>query len=557
MKKFLYTALIAASLFSATGCEDYLDVNTNPNGPDQVVDPHLYLGPMLSELALAIQYDGRYLGKYTENWLGTTAEVTWDRHGYASASDAAGQIWRSTYYSMGLNLRDMIAKAEEQKKWDFVAVGYTLQAFNWQITTDLHGEIVYSEAFDPSKSAFNYDSQEFVYNEVKRIAELALTYYEKARTEPNPNSRLAENDLIYAGDVVKWEKFTYGLLAINAHHLTNKSNYNPDQVIEYVNKSFTSNDDDASVRFQGSVSGDANFWGPMRGNLISPNVRQSKFIVGLLDGTNPVLQDLALVGKDPDTTFVGQHLKDPRLPVMLAPAADGQYRGVAYSGTAEYTVATQRPYNLYGSSSDVSATVATAPGKYLFQNAARFPLMTYSQLQFIKAEAAYKKGTKDVALTAYTAGVNAHLDFVRAYTATADRTTFDARRALYIASEEIIPKTVAELTLSHIMLQKYIAQWAWGFIETWSDLRRYHYTGGENGGSYNEVDVDANDNVFRDFTLPPALGTPFYPVNQDKPAYRVRPRYNSEYIWNVEALKLIGGMDQAYHTYETWFSKPE
>ncbi|MHC2992370.1 hypothetical protein OB13_12515 [Pontibacter sp. HJ8] len=562
MRKIVYTALMAASLFTFSGCESYLDVNTNPNGPDQVVQPHLYLSPILAEMALGIQYDGRYLGKYIANWHSTGTDITWDRHGFASASDAAGQIWRSTYYTAGLNLKDLILKAEEEKKWDFVAVGYALQAYNWQLTTDYHGDIILSQAFDPTLSAFDYDSQEEVYAEVRRLAELSLTYFEKAKAEPHPNSQLASGDLMYAGDAAKWEKFVYGLLAIHYNNLSNKSSYDPAKVIEYVDKAFASGADDASIRFQGSVSADANFWGPMRGNLTDPNVRQSKFIVGLLDGTNPVLRDVqpnpetgVLVPTITDPVFAGQHLKDPRLPVMLAPAADGQYRGVSYAGVAEYTAADQRPYNLYGTNTDASN--ASAPGKYLFQNAARFPIMTYAQLQFVKAEAAYKKGDRVLALEAYTKAVNAHMDFVRNYASVADRTVFDQRRAAYMANPKMMPATADQLTLSHIMLQKYVAQWAWGFVNTWSDLRRYHYTGNESGGSYDEIDTDANDNVFRGYLLPTQAGLQFFASNGGKPAYRMRPRYNSEYVWNVEALRAIGGMDQNYHTKETWFSKPE
>ncbi|GAB3203404.1 hypothetical protein ABID22_000844 [Pontibacter aydingkolensis] len=564
MKKIIYTALMAASLFTFSGCESYLDVNTNPNGPDQMVMPHLYMSPILTEMALGIQFDGRYLGKYTANWHGQAADITWDRHGYAPGSDAAGQIWRSTYYTSGLNLVNMIKKAEEEKKWDFVAIGYALQAFNWQLTTDYHGEIIMSQAFDPTKSAFDYDSQEAVYAEVKRLAELALTYFEKHKAEPHPNSKLAEGDLMFGGNVAKWEKFTYGVLAINAHHLSNKPNYNPAKVIEYVDKSLASNADDATIRFNGAVSGDANFWGPMRGNLISPNVRQSKFIVGLLDGTNPVLRDATVdpvtevaVPNIKDPVFTAQHLKDPRLPVMLSPAADGEYRGVGYGGVAEYTVTAQRPYNLYGTTSDAGAANATAQGKYLFQNAARFPIMTYAQMQFIKAEAAYKSGAKGVALEAYKKGVNAHMDFVRAYASATERTVFDQRRAAYMANTKLIPAAEANLTLSHIMLQKYVAQWAWGFVETWTDLRRYHYTGNESGGSYDEIDNDASDNVFRGFILPTDAGLQFYSTNGGKPAYRVRPRYNSEYVWNIEALRTIGGLETNYHTKEMWFSSPQ
>jgi len=539
-------SLIAASLFFSTGCEEYLDVNTNPNAPDQVVAPHLYLPAMQSELALGIQFDSRYLGKYVQNWVSRDVDITWDLHGYAAGSDAAGQLWRAAYYSFGANLTDMITKAEEEKKYDFVGVGYIMRALGWQIITDYHGEAVVSEAFNFQES-YKYDTQEFIYGEVKRLTELGISYLERTDGVGPEVSLLSRGDLIYDGDRAKWIKFAYGLLAINAHHLSNKSSYNPAQVIEYVNKSLASNADDASVRFQGSVSDDTNFFGPRRGNLNT--FRQSYFIVGLLDGTNPTFRDPDLT----DPVFTGEHLKDPRLPVMLSPSPDGEYRGVfpSVGMNNQYSVASERPKNLWNTETDVVA--ATAPGKYLFGNDTRFPIMTYAQLQFIKAEAAYLNNDKTLALDAYTKGVNAHLDFVKTFTTDA---TFNQRREAYMASPALIPATPADLTLSKIMLQKYIAQWGWGFIETWSDLRRYHYTENEQhqgGNALGVADENAADNVFRGFMLPTTL----YSVNQGMPAYRVRPRFNSEYMWNRAALDPIGGLKDEYHTMEMWFSKKE
>jgi len=93
------------------------------------------------------------------------------------------------------------------------------------------------------------------------------------------------------------------------------------------------------------------------------------------------------------------------------------------------------------------------------------------------------------------------------------------------------------------MGQKYIALWGWGWVETWVDLRRYHYT---------DIDPLTTQQVYKGFTLPAS----FFANNLNKPAYRFRPRFNSEYVWNLEALKTLGGDLPDYHTYECWFSKP-
>ena len=93
------------------------------------------------------------------------------------------------------------------------------------------------------------------------------------------------------------------------------------------------------------------------------------------------------------------------------------------------------------------------------------------------------------------------------------------------------------------MLQKYIALWGWGFVETWVDMRRYHYT---------DTDPNTNAPVYKNWTIPASV-----PVSQNgKLAYRIRPRYNSEYVWNLDELKRIGATDPNYHTVPMWFSLP-
>jgi hypothetical protein len=94
------------------------------------------------------------------------------------------------------------------------------------------------------------------------------------------------------------------------------------------------------------------------------------------------------------------------------------------------------------------------------------------------------------------------------------------------------------------MSQKYIALWGWGWVETWVDLRRYHYN----------VDLDPKTGlpVYSSFMFPATFAVD----NNGKPVQRVRPRYNSEYVWNILALEKVGALNPDYHTYEMWFSQP-
>ena len=172
--------------------------------------------------------------------------------------------------------------------------------------------------------------------------------------------------------------------------------------------------------------------------------------------------------------------------------------------------------------------------------------MTYSQLQFIKAEAAYKMGDRGTALAAYTAGVSSHVDFVNARNldnGQAPTQITPAEKAAFLANTAIIPASPAGLSLTRIMSQKYLAQWGWGHNEIWMDMRRYNYT---------DVDPASGVQVFPGFTLP----TNLYPDNGGKIAQRIRPRFNSEYVWNRPGLEAIGGLALDYHTKPLWITQP-
>ena len=526
-------AVLAAGLFTTVaGCQEWLDVNTNPNAPETVA-ANLYLPPMLHWMAAGQMWDGRFIGHYTQQWISTSTAFsparTWGHMGYDPGSDNSGQQWRDVYWSFGQNLIDMMEISRAEQRWDILGVGYILKAWGWQQLADLHGEIIVKEAIDQTRFTFNYDSQEYAYAEVRRLLDSAIVLLQRTDGAVDP-AYLARGDKIYNGDRTKWLKFAYGLLAINLSHYSLKPQYDPAAVIAAVNNSFTSNADDALMFFPASTGGndDRNFLGQTRG--LFTLYRQTRFVVELMDGTQ----------------FGGA--VDPRLSRMLSPSPDSQYRGVestsGFPGSTFSTLAvTQRPNNPYGYPGTLRLDL---PGKYLFDDKVKHPIMTYAQLQFIKAEAAYHANQRAVALTAYTNAISAHIDFVNARMAEGGQTwgpITAAEKAAFLSNPEIVP-TAANLTLTHILSQKYIAQWAWSHNELWTDMRRYHYT---------DVDPASGRQVFPGFTFPPA----FYTHNAGKPVYRLRPRFNSEYVWNRESLDVIGGLADDFHTVMPWIFTTE
>jgi hypothetical protein len=519
MKFIKYSSFILFAALFMTSCQDYLDVNTNPNVP-QEAPAHAFLPPIIQNMGRGIQFDTRAIGKYNQWFVHSTSGEAWDGHGYNAGSDFGGEVWRQHYWAVGRNVDLMINDARSRNIPQYIAIGYAVRAWGWQTIADVHGEAILRQAWASDRNTFDYDPQQDIYAEVTRLCDSALSYVDlKAINDP----QFATADQFFAGDMTKWKKFINGVKARNLHRLTNKSSYSADAVIALCDASMASNSDNANVPFLGSVADDSNFFGTLRNNYGA--YRASSYVVSLLDGTNPITQGA----------------RDPRLRVMLPPssATDTVVRG----GTPTLGTAANVP-NLWGATSN-PATLGIK-GRYLFHDAARLPLMTYSEIQFIKAEAALRKGDKVMALAAYKNAVGAHIDFANVFANLGSSNNIvpvtAAQKTALLADTKLVPAVADSITMDRIMAQKYIALWGWGLIETWNDLRRFHYG----------ADLFDGKPVFSGFKSPPALLS----ANKGKLAYRVRPRYNSEYVWNLETLKKIGGDQLDYHTYELWFTKP-
>jgi hypothetical protein len=527
MKTIRVGALVGVLALSS-GCEDFLDVNTNPNAP-QDVSANLYLAPMLHWMVSGPQFDGRFVARYTQQWYAvSTSLTTWDRMGYDPSSDNGAQQWRDVYWSFGQNLIDMMTKAEAEERWDLLGVGTLLKAWGWLALTGLHGEIIVKEAINQNTFSFNYDTQEFAYQEVFRLLDSAIELLQRTDGAVDAGY-MARGDRIYNGDRTRWLKFAYGVKAMALNHFSNKSTYKPADVIAAVNLSFASNADDALLTYPNTNNDDINFWGRTRGNMTAAAsasngpFRQTQFAVNLMNGT----------------AFGG--VTDPRLSRMLSPSPDGQFRGVDVNVVGFGALSTaQQPNNFHGF---VGTGGVGVPGRFLFDDKAKIPAMTYAQLQFIKAEAALRMGDQATALTAYRNGISSHIDFVNSRNTDNNQQPTQitaAEKSAFLASAAIVP---AVLTLSHVMSQKWIAQFGWGHNETWMDMRRYHYT---------DMDPVSGTQVFRGFAPPTTLHTD----NAGKLVQRIRPRFNSEYVWNRPGLDVIGGLATDYHTKPLWITQP-
>jgi len=511
-------------LLGFCSCEKYLDINENPSFP-QLTKAEFLLAPLIFQMANGYSQDQTVMNKFNQTIFGSSADISskiWERHGFRDQSDVGGVMWRMVYVNHGHNLQLMLNDALTEKKYEMAGMAYAIKAWGYQMLTDYHGPVILDEALR-DQLKFTYNDQDEVYAKVREWCDSALYYFDQQSPSDFSGFLSSEKgDNLYRGNIGQWKKFVYGLKATQYNHLVNKSDYvthYADSVIKYVDLSFESPADDAGVKFKGDESSDANVAGPKYGVYTSTYYsRPGRPIVRYLTG------GLRGEGEDGAKTSL-----DPRLSRMLqCRLPDSTYIG------GEPNVTNSTVPSVLGVIVD-----NVYQGKYIFRDQVDFPLMTYPQLQLIKAEAQFLKGDQDGAYLSYLNAIFGHMTFVNRYATvigSGEEAITTAQMDAYIADSGDLPTSAADLTLADIMGQKYIVQWGWGGLEQWCDLRKYNY------------DV----NVFRQFI--PLSGAQ---LEYNAYAYRVRPRYNSEYVWNAEELAKWGGLEAEYVTKPTWFVLPD
>lgn len=610
-----------ALTFGATSCDDYLDVNHNEDAPDYV-DGYLYLAG-IEQAYCEIYYDLRALMPLTQ-MMGTSSYTTFASHYYSKSSDAGGQIWRMVYWSQGMNLENMINQSVEAENWTLAGIGLAMKAYSWDLLTKVNGEAPMKQAYVSGLLSHEYDYQEDIYPQVREWAQQAIEYLTREDSS-NYGNRISQNDYIYSGDKEKWIKFAYAVIARNLASLSCKNDFKEkyyDDFIEAVNKSFQSNDDNATVTVDGGGADAAqsaynNFFGPYRGNL-SYSYFQSDWAVQVFTGTVPEYSaegdkitetDSATAVHYPyvlaenqiicDTKNETGHF-DPRVLVKLATADSLNYatiddvemlRSLYFVGSG-FTSAT----GPIGTAPSVFGRTETATdakdgnGRWLYRNDAPYILTTYAELMFDLAEIEFKYGSKDTAYDAWKKGIAADMEFTASHIQTGSivtvsgkdyhqgdrlsKATFNAIAEEYLNGPFVAGLSLSDFTLSHIMMQKFVALYPWGASEAWVDQRKYLYdiefTGeyptfgnGYDQSQLNQKRDDDPTKVFKGYYLYPAnvqnRRGAYNVDNNGSPCFRIRPRYNSEYMWNLPNLQKllpIAGDAVNYHCSMPWFAYP-
>jgi len=471
-------------LFQACS-EDFFDVNQDPNGPTSTTPEQMM--PNVIQSAMTMMS--------TTSFVTTT--ITQHRTFNENSGITTGNSWlnfawspfafQNNYWQTGSNNELMIQFAEDEGSPHYAGAGKLIKAFAFSVTLDFYGDIYFTEAFKGITQP-KFDEGELVYGELITLCDQGIADLQKTQ-----NFRpLSEGDIMYAGDVSKWIRFGYSIKARLLNHLTKKASYDASEVLGLVDQGFMGKEDDAGFEYPdgGPFENFSNDWSD--DYFFHNNSDWHAHYVDYLKGDN-------LGG-----------VEDPRLPFLINTASDGEYRGVRDGITLDGL----------GDPGLVSPTA----GKYYTSPTSPYPLMTFEEVKFIEAEAALSVSQNQRAFDAFLTGLRANMEKVGV-----SSTEIDA----FFGDANAVPQNANELTLSDIMVQKYLSL---GLNpEVWVDMRRHDYS----QTIYPGLEQPANAN--------PSFGGEWI---------RRMQVFSTEIQFNPEEVERIGGSKADYMITPVWWDVP-
>lgn len=234
MKSSKYLMLALLLVMGSTSCKKFLDVNTDPNNPNNesvLVENRLpwiehfyqYTSGVSNFRSSCIA--GVY---YSNSASGNALSTTWIAH---TGNTTPYQTW---FVEVASNLNDMYNSAQKRGAYSYMAAANVFSALGYMQMLDIYGEMPYTQATSGIASPA-FDDGKTIYNGCMAKLNEAISLFSKTQDASAP--ALSKGDLWNGGDVNKWIKFCYGLKARYMLKLSKKSNlYNADSILYCLSK---------------------------------------------------------------------------------------------------------------------------------------------------------------------------------------------------------------------------------------------------------------------------------------------------------------------------------
>ena len=424
MKRFFHLILLSLALITIilSSCEKgFEEINTDPNRIS-VISPGTLLNPTIYEMASFNMAKADDITFELMQVMLPFPSATGGIHRYEITENTGSSIWSTSYRWLN-NIREIKKTADTANDPNYQAIAMTMNAWVYSNLTDCFGYIPMTEAVSAEDGILQpkYDSQKDIYTRIVADLDSANKLFNTAK------AMVYGTDILYGNNVLNWKKFCNSLRMRLLLRVSNRSELDSWNQLKTMIANpaqypvFTSNNEGAILKLTG-VTPLNSPWG--RPQDFTTFKAAGKFF---LDSLNAM--------SDPRRAKFASQAKN------AAGSANIGYKGIpsGYSGSEnqfDYI-----PSNLVQAL--IVAPMIT-------------PIMSYSEVEFIKSEVYFRDNRQDSAKATYERGVKAAIE---QWGVTFPSNYFTDTDAAYNG------------TLERIMLQKYYALFFTDF-QQWFEYRR-------------------------------------------------------------------------------------
>lgn len=306
MKKYikkLSVACMAIAMMSTTvGCTDsFEDINTDPDNAIEV--PNGSLLAYVQYFTSACFYDRWFALDEPMTFCGYISKQSYiDESRYQYRTGVQDSNWSYIYRTMN-NIMDLQRRATESP--NLLNVAKVMEVHVMQIATDRWRDVPYSDAIKMDEGILNptYDTQEEIYPALLAKLKEAADGFAEGASDP------LSGDLLFKGDVTKWQKYCNSMRLRLAIRISEVASDLAKSTIEEVLGNpekypiMEDNDDNAFFWWQGS---DSNYYEPVADAY---RTRKAEF-----------------VAPDVMVDYMNTN-KDPRIGIYFTPTSSSQIEG--------------------------------------------------------------------------------------------------------------------------------------------------------------------------------------------------------------------------------------
>ena len=419
MKKIFFASLLILGL-SLTSCDDYLDINQDPNSPTQEnMTPNMMLPAV--ELNLAHSYGdflrtvSGYYTQYYSQYFGTSNYLDYSQFNMSPTRSSGMYTQLNTRVLNNIKtIRDL---AEANEEWGTYLAATVLRVFTYQVLVDCYGEVPYTQAQNLDYLTPEYDEGTVIYDAI--LAEL-----DEALATASGNDQVATSLLYPGGTAAEWIQFAN---ALKLRILTRESGVKDvnGQIAALINEN---NFPTSNVEFAGCWKNEAGQANPFFMEDAFPSYGASQ---------QNIVLNIALLGTMND-------YDDARLPAYFSPNGSGAYTG-SVSGTNFSTTSTYK------------AAYWCRPNAHYDDPVV---LISTSDINFYIAEYYAKNGNAGMAQEYYRKAIEASF-------ANAGVSGADAAIAAYPLDMSNYKRAIG--------IQKWVDLSGYNSFEGWCELRRLGY----------------------------------------------------------------------------------